>query len=196
MTEASEVITAVEVLAKSADIIDVIRTNLLHNRFDRKEFQKLLSKYSARAESDGKLMNAARQEPHCANRGLFLAYEHMELASWLEKNNYTIPSTSVKWYSWKQMLRQNRIPFFWSSAPTIEFHALLKNIERTAVLVCADLKAHNISIPETSIIYLDVPVSDHVATPPAEAYEELLARGIAAQQRLAGTKVGTGTTEK
>ncbi|KAJ5556134.1 glyoxalase family protein [Penicillium frequentans] len=196
MTEPSEVITAVEFLAKTAGIIDTIRTNLLHNRLDRKEFQRLLSEYSNRAESDGKLMNAARQEPHCANRGLFLAYNHMECLSWLDKHNYTIPSSSVKWYSWKQILGKNRIPIFWSSSPTVELQALMKNIERTAALVCADLKAHNISIPETSVKYLDVPIGEHVATPPTEAYEDLLARGIAAQKRLAGTKVGTGMTEK
>lgn len=144
MTEPSEVITAVEFLAKTAGIIDTIRTNLLHNRLDRKEFQRLLSEYTNRAESDGKLMNAARQEPHCANRGLFLAYNHMECLSWLDKHNYTIPSSSVKWYSWKQILGKNRIPIFWSSSPTVELQALMKNIERTAALVCADLKAHNV----------------------------------------------------
>ncbi|KAJ5655164.1 glyoxalase family protein [Penicillium longicatenatum] len=188
MTETSEVTTAVEFLAKTAGIIETIRTNLLHNRLDRKEFQKLLSEYSMRAESDGKLMNAARQEPHCANRGLFLAYNHMEFLSWLDKHNYTIPSTSVKWYSWKQLQSKNRISAFWSSSPTVELRALTKNIERTATLVYADLKAHNISIPETSIKYLDVPVGEHVATPPTEAYEDLIARGLAAQQHLVGNR--------
>lgn len=146
MTETSQVITAVEFLAKTAGIIDTIRTNLLHNRLDRKEFQKLLSEYSTRAESDGKLMNAARQEPHCANRGLFLAYNHMECLTWLAKQNYTIPSTTVKWYSWKQIQSKNRIPFFWSSSPTVELRALMNNIERTAALVCADLKAHHVCV--------------------------------------------------
>ncbi|KAJ5938538.1 glyoxalase family protein [Penicillium verhagenii] len=146
MTESSEEIaTGVEFLAKTAHIIDSIRTNLRHNRLDRKEFQRLLGLYSNRAESDGRIMNAARQEPHCANRGLFLAYNHMELISWLNQKNYTIPATSVKWYNWKQFRGQNRIPPFWSSSATMELQALMSNIERTAALVCADLKAHNVS---------------------------------------------------
>ncbi|KAJ5637026.1 glyoxalase family protein [Penicillium lividum] len=170
MAEPSRIseITAVDFLATTASIIDTIRTNLLRNRLNRKDFQKLLSDYSNRAESDGRLMNAARQEPHCANRGLFLAFNHMELVSWLDKQNYNINSTSVKWYSWKQILDQNRIPPFWSSAPTVELQALMKNIERTAALVYADLKAHNISVPETAIKYRDVPRGEPVAAPPKE----------------------------
>ncbi|KAJ5811737.1 glyoxalase family protein [Penicillium riverlandense] len=138
--------TAVELLTKIGTIVLTIETNLHHNRLDRKTIRRLLREYSARAESDGRLMNAAREDPDCANRGLFLAYAHMELVTWLGKNNYTIPSSSIQWYSWKQFLSKYRLPPFWSSSYTSDLRSQLDNIERTAALVCADLQAHNVSL--------------------------------------------------
>lgn len=147
MPETSEeTITAAEFLSKTASIIKSIEANLQHNRLDRKTIRRLLSEYSTRAESDGKLMNAARQDPQCANRGLFLAYTHMELISWLVKKNYTISSTSIKWYSWKQLLSKNRLPPFWDSSPTADLEGQLENVKRTAALVYADLQTNNVSL--------------------------------------------------
>lgn len=139
-----DTITAVEFLSKTADIIGTIKSNIEQNRLGRKAICTLLNDYSTRAESDGRLMNAARQETHCANRGLFLAYSHMELISWLAKKNYTIPSTAVKWYSWKQFLSKNRLPPFWSSAPIFDLRNELKNIERIAALVYADMQLYHV----------------------------------------------------
>lgn len=141
-----ETITAVGFLSKTASIIKAIETNLQHNRLDRKTIRRLLIEYSTRAESDGRLVNAARQDPHCANRGLFLAYTHMELISGLVKYNYTISSTSVKWYSWKQLLSKNRLPPFWTSSSTADLQGQLDNVKRTAALVYADLQTNHVSL--------------------------------------------------
>lgn len=146
MSEIPEVpITAVEFLSKTADIIETIKSNIEQNRLGRKAICTLLKDYSTRAVSDGRLMNAARQETHCANRGLFLAYSHMEFIWMLVKKNYTIPSTAVKWYSWKQFLSKNRLPAFWSSAPAFDLRDELNNIERNAALLYAEVQLYNVS---------------------------------------------------
>ncbi|KAJ5610865.1 glyoxalase family protein [Penicillium lagena] len=141
-----EDVTAVELLTKTGTIVLAIETNLHHNRLDRKTIRRLLREYSARAESDGRLINAARQDSDCANRGLFLAYAHMELITWLANKNYTVTSSSIQWYSWKQFQSKYRLPPFWTSSYTSDLQSQLDHIEKTAALVCADLEAHNVSL--------------------------------------------------
>lgn len=136
--------TAVDFLIKTGTIIKNIEKNLERNRLDRKKIRELLKQYYLRAESDGRLMNAARQEDQCASRGLFLAYTHMELLCWLAKNNYNIPSSSIRWFSLRQFSPKYRIPPFWSSAKPSELKSLLDHIRRTAALVYADLQAHHV----------------------------------------------------
>lgn len=138
-------ITAVEFLANMASTIQAIATNLRENRLDRQTFNSLLCDYSARAESDGRLINASRQDRQCVDRGLFLAYRHMELVSWLAKNNYTIRSTSVKWYSWKKLFSKYRLPLFSIASQTADLQNQLQHIKDTAELVYADLQANNVS---------------------------------------------------
>ncbi|KAJ5738889.1 glyoxalase family protein [Penicillium malachiteum] len=178
-------VTSVEFLIKTGSVIKTIETNLEKNRLDRNTIRQLLNEYSSLAESDGRLMNAARQEPECANRGLFLAYTHIELITWLGKLNFTIPSSSIKWYSLRQFSSKYRLPFFWNSEVSSDLQGQLDHIKKTAALVYADLQAHNISIPTTAIKYPNVPVGDPVS-PPVEAYEQLLHRGTIALQVLEG----------
>ena len=147
-----ENVTAVEFLADIAKTIQTIATNLQENRLDRRTIIGLLRDYSARAESDGRLINAARQDSHCVNRGLFLAHCHMELISWLGNNNYTIRSTSVKWYSWKKLYTKYRLPLFSIQSQTTELQSQLKNIERIADLVWADLQANNVRPALTIVV--------------------------------------------
>ncbi|KAJ5769918.1 glyoxalase family protein [Penicillium nucicola] len=137
-------VTAVEVLTELGEIIQTIATNLRANRLDRTKFQKLLLDYSHRATSDGHLIYASRQNSQALNRGLFLAYTHMEFISWLSRNNYTIPATSVKWYSLKQFASKYRLPLFSMSSQTADLQSQLKHIESTAELVHAELQAHNV----------------------------------------------------
>ncbi|KAJ5669219.1 glyoxalase family protein [Penicillium macrosclerotiorum] len=179
----SQTVTAVEFLADIAGTIQIIATNLRENRVNRKGLQKCLSDYAARAESDGRLINASRQDANCANRGLFLAYTHMELLSWLATNNYTIPATSVKWYSWKKLSSKYRLPLFSISEQTVELRGLLKNTERVAEQVYADLAEHNVMIPPTSIQYPKVPVGEKVGPPP-ETIQDLFDRGSRARERI------------
>ena len=137
--------TAVELLKRTGDTVRQIEQNLERNRLDRKSLRKLLREYALRAESDGRLMNAARQESHCANRGLFLAYTHIELISWLAKNNYTVPSTSIGWYNLRQFHPRFRIPPLWASAKSRDLESLLDHLKNTAALVYADLEAYDVS---------------------------------------------------
>lgn len=105
-------VTAVELLSNLAKALEAIATNLRKNRLDRHAFVALLHDYSARAESDGRLINASRQHRQCVDRALFLAYRHIELIPWLAKNNYSIPSASAKWYSWKKLFLKYWLPLF------------------------------------------------------------------------------------
>jgi hypothetical protein len=139
-----ESIAAVELLSKLAGTIHTIAANLGDNRLDRRTFRYLLYNYASRAESDGHLINTSRQDSRCADLGLYLAYSHMELISWLARNNYTILSTSVKWYSWKKLLRKYRLPLLSISSQTAYLKDLLENIKKFAELVYTDLEAKNV----------------------------------------------------
>lgn len=142
--EPEQTTTAVEFLADMADTFKAIATNLRDNRIDRTKLLKLFFEYAARAESDGRLINASGQDPRCVNRGLFLAYTHMELLSWAANNNYTIPSTSVKWYSWRKIFSRYRLPLFSISSQTEELQSLMQNIEKVASLVYSELGKNNV----------------------------------------------------
>lgn len=139
-----ETTTAVELLESIGTTVKAIANNLQANRLDRKTIHTLLVDYSARALSDGRLINASRQNPQCVNRGLFLAYTHMEVISWLAKNNYTIRATSIKWYSWKKVFAKYRLPLLSVSSQTSDLKSQMKNIQKTAELVYADLAANNV----------------------------------------------------
>lgn len=186
MNMSEDSVTAVELLSNLAKAVEAVATDLRKNRLDRRAFVALLHDYSARAESDGRLINASRQDRQCVDRGLFLAYRHIELISWLAKNNYTIPSASVKWYSWKKLFSKYRLPLFSVASHTANLRCQLKSIKDTADLVYADLQANNvspplfypsqgdelirkISIPPTSIRYAQVPMGDTVYPPPQRA---------------------------
>ncbi|KAJ9485350.1 hypothetical protein VN97_g8002 [Penicillium thymicola] len=131
-------------LTELATIIRAIAANLRENRLDRKSFQGLLYEYASRAGSDGQLIYASRQNPRSVNAGLFLAYTHVELVSWLVKNNYTMNSTSVKWFSWKKIFSKYRLPLFSISSQTAELHENLRNIEKKAGMLYAVLQANDV----------------------------------------------------
>ncbi|KAL4779443.1 glyoxalase family protein [Aspergillus varians] len=178
-----ETTTAVEFLQGVGTTVKTIADNLKANRLDRRTIHKLLCDYSARAASDGRLINASRQDPQCVNRGLFLAYTHMELISWLARNNYTISATSIKWYSWRKAFGKYRLPLLSISSQTADLQSQMQHIEKTAGLVHADLQANDIPIPPDSIKYPKVPVGEP-AGPPPEAIHDLLHRGTIAHQKL------------
>jgi hypothetical protein len=180
-----ESVTAVELLSRLASTIHVIASNLQDNRLGRRTIQALLHDYASRAESDGHLINASRQDSKCAGLGLFLAYQHMELISWLARNNYTILSSSVKWYSLRKLFKNYRLPLLSISSQTADLKDQLENITKVAQLVHADLEAnnvksnfpayssplskfHKISIPSTAIKYRRVPIQEKHAGPPPE----------------------------
>jgi hypothetical protein len=147
--------TAVELLGAIGDTVRTITNQIEANRFNRKTIQKLLRDYAARAESDGRLINASRQNSECVNRGLFLAYTHMELVSWLATNNYTLLSSSIKWYSWRKVYARYRLPLLSVSGHTIELKSKMEHIEKTAALVHADLEANNVECLSMGPIDLD-----------------------------------------
>ena len=131
-------------LTELATIVRNIAVNLRENRLDRKAFQELLYEYASRAGSDGQLLYASRQNSRSINPGLFLAYTHMELISWLVKNNYTTKSTSVKWYSWKKIFSKYQIPLFSISSQTANLRENLRSIEEKAGMVYAVLQANDV----------------------------------------------------
>lgn len=135
----------VELLCNLASIIRSVANNLQHNRLDRKDFQKLLRQYSSQAESDAALIFSSRQNAQCVHQGLFLAHTHIELVSWLEKNNYNLLSTSVKWYSWKKLLRKYRLPLLGISSQTSQLREMLCNVQEKADILYSELQRNNVS---------------------------------------------------
>ena len=144
-----EITTALELLNNVGATVDTVATNLGANRLDRRSFRKYLCDYAVRAASDGQLINASREDtPQCANRGLLLAYAHMELICWLAQNNYTISSTSVKWYSWRKLRSKYRIPLLGVSPQKSHLTRKLQYIKTIADQVYAEIDAKNVSISQ------------------------------------------------
>lgn len=142
-----ETTAALELLDNVGATVNTIATNIGANRLDRRSFRKYLCDYAERAASDGQLINASREDtPQCANRGLLLGYYHMELICWLAKNNYTISSTSVKWYGWRKVRAKYRLPLLGLSAQKSHLTKHLQNIKNIADQVYAEIDAKNVSI--------------------------------------------------
>lgn len=142
-----EITTALELLDNVGPTVNTIAINLEANRLDRRSFRKYLCDYAERAASDGQLINASRGDtPQCSNRGLLLAYSHMELICWLAANNYTISSTSVKWYSWRKIYSKYRLPFLQISPQKSHLPRQLQNIKNIADRVYGEVDAKNVSI--------------------------------------------------
>ncbi|KAJ6163818.1 hypothetical protein N7497_003797 [Penicillium chrysogenum] len=143
-----ETTTEVELLDSVGVTIDTIANNLGRNRLDRSTFRKYLCDYSNHAASDRLLLNAARHNFRCANRALFLAQAHMELICWLAENNYSISSTSIKWYSWKKMVPKHHLPLLGVPSQTSHLRSQLqhiKKVKKTADQVYTDLDDANVS---------------------------------------------------
>ena len=135
---------AIELLENVGDTVDTIATNLEANRLDRRSFRKYLRDYADRAASDAQLINASREDtPQCANRGILLAYAHMELLCWLAKNNYTNSTTSVKWYSWRKMRAKYRLPLVKVSTPKSHLAKELQFIKTIADQLYAEIDGKN-----------------------------------------------------
>ncbi|RLL93985.1 hypothetical protein CFD26_103986 [Aspergillus turcosus] len=176
---------AIDLLSRLATLLERVASNLQHNHLDRTAIQTLLLKYSARAESDGHLINASKQDSQCVEHGVFLSYIHVELLSWLTKHNYTVPATAVKWYSWRKLVsRKYRLPSLFSvGAHTAQLEDLLRNVVEKAELLRADLRAREVAVPAVAVDYRRVIPRASQGTPP-EALHKLLHRAMLAEVLL------------
>ncbi|PWY73019.1 glyoxalase family protein [Aspergillus heteromorphus CBS 117.55] len=177
--------TAVELLGSFASIISNIVTNLNKNRLDRGKIKQTLTEYSARAESDGRLINASRQNERCIDHGLFLAFVHMEFVTTLLRYNFTLPATSVKWYRLKSLRKKYRLSLLSISSQTADLQDQLRNIRNKAEMLYADLEVNNVQVPPTPIQYNRVAPCTLLAAPPG-TFSELLHRGSIAEKELSG----------
>ncbi|KAJ5346900.1 uncharacterized protein N7506_000153 [Penicillium brevicompactum] len=175
--------TAVELLDNIGTTVNTIAGNLGANRLDRRSFRKYLCDYADRAASDGQLINASRKDtPQCANRGLLLAYAHMEMICWIAKNNYTILSTSVKWYSWRKVCAKYRLPLLGVSPQNAHLTRQLQNIKKIADQVYAEIDAKNIPVLQDSVKYRKVSVRPPVDPQPGMG--DLVHRATLAHKQL------------
>ncbi|KAJ5472655.1 hypothetical protein N7530_006656 [Penicillium desertorum] len=176
--------SALELLDNVGDTVSTIAINLGANRLDRRSFRKYLCDYADRAASDGRLINASREDtPQCANRGLLLAYAHMELICWLANNNYTILSTSVKWYSWRKIRAKYRLPLLLVSPQKSHLLRKLQYIKTIADQVYAEIDAKNVPVLEGSVKYRKVSARPPVDPPPG--MDDLIHRATLAHKQLA-----------
>ncbi|KAJ5680525.1 hypothetical protein N7455_008381 [Penicillium solitum] len=178
-----EITTALELLDNVGPTVNTIAINLEANRLDRRSFRKYLCDYAERAASDGQLINASRGDtPQCSNRGLLLAYSHMELICWLAANNYTISSTSVKWYSWRKIYSKYRLPFLQISPQKSHLPRQLQNIKNIADRVYGEVDAKNIPFLQDSVKYRKVSLCTSVDPPPG--MDDLVHRATLAHKQL------------
>lgn len=80
-----------------------IATDLRRNGLDRRRIREVLSQYTRRAFSDGRLIDAARCDSRLVDHAILLLDAHVELISRLVSQKYTIPAISLKWYSWRNL---------------------------------------------------------------------------------------------
>jgi hypothetical protein len=179
-----EISTALELLDNVGATVNTITINLGANRLDRWSFRKYLRDYADRAASDGKLINASREDtPQCANRGLLLAYAHMELICWLANHNYTISSSSVKWYSWRKIRAKYRLPLLGVSPQKSHLLRKLQYIKTVADQVYAEMDAKNVPALEGSVRYRKSSARPPVDPPPG--MDDLIHRATLAHKQLA-----------
>ncbi|KAF7128515.1 hypothetical protein CNMCM5793_003303 [Aspergillus hiratsukae] len=185
MSDESNDPNAIELLSRLATLLERVASNLQHNHLDRTAIQSLLLKYSSRAESDGHLINASKQDSQCVEHGVFLSYVHVELLSWLTKHNYTVPATAVKWYSLRKLIsRKYRLPSLFSvRGHTAQLDDLLRNVVAKAELLHAELRAREIEVPDVAVDYGRVTPRAPQGTPP-EALHKLLHRAMLAEVLL------------
>ncbi|GIJ91417.1 hypothetical protein Asppvi_010382 [Aspergillus pseudoviridinutans] len=190
MSEEHDDPNPIDLLSRIATLLARVASNLRHNHLDRTTIQTLLLHYSARAESDGRLINAARQDSECVEHGVFLSYVHVELLSWLTKHNYTIPSSSVKWYSWRKLIaRKYHLPSIFSiRAHTAQLDDLFRNVVDKGELLHSALRARGIEVPDVAIDYRQVTPQAARGAPP-EALHKLLHRAMLAEVLLREGKV-------
>ncbi|PYH94509.1 glyoxalase family protein [Aspergillus ellipticus CBS 707.79] len=177
--------TAVELLTSLASIVNKVATNLHQNRLDRGKIREILKEYSRRAESDGRLINASRQDQRCFDHGLFLAYVHMEFITTLLRYNFTVPATSVKWYNCKSMRKKYRLSLFDISSQSADLRDQLENIRQKAELLYADLEQNHVQVPPTPIQYNKVTPCGYTSVP-AGTISDLLRRVSLAEKELSG----------
>jgi hypothetical protein len=159
---------AIDLLSRIATLLEQVASNLHHNHFDRATIQTILLQYSSRAKSDGHLINASRQDSQCVEHGVFLSHVHVELLCWLTKHNYTLPASSVKWYSWRKLIsRKYRLPSLFSvRAHRAQLEDLLRNVVDKGELLHAALRAQEVEVPDVAIDYRQVTPQAPQGTPP------------------------------
>ncbi|KAJ5264797.1 hypothetical protein N7505_007590 [Penicillium chrysogenum] len=183
LTIPQEIITAIELLDDVGDTVETIATNLGANRLDRRSFRKYLCDYADRAASDAQLINASREDtPQCANRGMLLAYAHMELLCWLAKNNYTISTTSVNWYSWRKIRAKYRLPLLGVSTQKSHLARKLRHIKTIADQLYAEIDGKNIPFLHGGVKYRKASVCPPVDPPPG--MDDLVHRATLAHKQL------------
>merc|ERR1712187_638920 len=179
-----EISTALEILDSIGATVNTIAINLGANRLDRRSFRKYLCDYADRAASDGRLINASREDtPQCANRGLLPAYAHMELICWLADNNYTMSSSSVKWYSGRKIRAKYRLPLLGVSPQKSHLLKKLRYIKTVADQVYAEMDGKNVPPLDGPVRYRKVSARPPVDPPPG--MDDLVHRASLAHKQLA-----------
>lgn len=133
-----------DLLNDISSLVYTIVVGLRNNRLDRKTIQDLLLVYYSRTPSDGRLIDIARRDDRCVGSAEYLLHAHVELITWLVNHNFTVPVTSVKWYSWKSLLKKYRLPFLYHGMRSADIQSQLKSIEEKAGILLADMNTYNV----------------------------------------------------
>lgn len=135
---------ASEFLDSAGGIALSIATGLRRNSLDRRRIRELLSQYSGRAFSDGRLIDAARCDSRSVDHAILLLDAHVELLSWLVSRNYTITSASIKWYSWRKLSPTNLFTFFQNSRHLRQLQTALDHITEKEALLSVDISRYQV----------------------------------------------------
>jgi hypothetical protein len=135
---------ASEFLDSAGRIALSIATGLRRNCLDRRRIREVLSQYSRRAFSDGRLIDAARCDGRSVDHAILLLDAHVELISWLVSQNYTITATSIKWYSWRNLSPTNIFTFLQSSRRLRQLQTALDHVTEKEALLSADIARYQV----------------------------------------------------
>jgi hypothetical protein len=122
-----------------------ISTCLRHNKLNTKKVQKILSQYSSNALSDGRLIDTARSDDRCVDHATYLLLAHIDLVTWLVAQNYTITSSSVKFYNCKALLNWNNLRNYQLWPKLAQLQELMERIREKETLVRADIAFYQVS---------------------------------------------------
>lgn len=136
---------ASEFLADVSYLLLAVASRIRENSLNRKEIEHILTEVGERALSAGQLIDIARSAGHSAHHALTLLEAHVELIRYLASQNYTLSAASIKWYSYKKLLRRYRLPLFNQKLHCARARVIMQDVKAEEAFIRNSLSLDQVS---------------------------------------------------